>query len=140
MTLRPERIVIHHSASDDTHTYNWVQLRHYHVEVKGWRDIGYHWGVEKVDRAYRVHMGRLPTETGAHVRGKNTTSIGVCLVGNFSRTRPPAELLKYAAKFVSWLSLVEGDLPVVGHNELASTECPGKYFDLDRFREMVRAQ
>ena len=136
--MRPiTQVIVHQTDTDDATVES---VRNYHVNVKGWRDIGYHWGVEKVDRVYRVHMGRLPTETGAHVGGKNSTSIGVCLVGNFSRAKPPAELLKYAAKFVSWLSWVSGDLPVVGHNELANTECPGKHFDMDRFREMVESR
>lgn len=141
MAFNPRGIVIHHSASKDGVAYDWERLRSYHVEHNHWRDIGYHWGIERIGGVMRLHAGRLPTDTGAHVYGRNSEFFGVCLVGNFSLIPPPQDLLLYAAEFVSWLRsrVIPGSapVPVYGHRELAATECPGKLFDLDKFRAML---
>lgn len=53
-------------------------IRRWHVDGNGWSDVGYHY---VIDRRGRVENGRDEMLPGAHTRGHNSDSIGVCLVG-----------------------------------------------------------
>jgi len=139
----PTHIAIHHSASKDGFTYDWEGIRSYHVNHNGWLDIGYNWGVEMVNGQPHAHVGRLfvGKSPAAHARGHNTTAVGVCLIGNYSLAPPPEALLRKAAALVRWLRAIYG-IPaakVLGHRELSgqATECPGKLFDMGKFRALV---
>ena len=54
-----------------------------HVHVRGWTTVGYNYVIVP-DGQLRV--GRPLWETGAHARGQNQDSIGVCVIGD--NTRP----------------------------------------------------
>lgn len=81
-------------------------IRGWHVNERGWRDIGYN---AVITRKPELQAGRdldqdgdFLEEIGAHVRGHNTHSIGVCLVGgmdydghaDFNFTRGQMRLLE----------------------------------------------
>jgi hypothetical protein len=57
-----------------------AEIRRWHVQQRGWRDIGYHW---VIDRDGAVAPGRKETEVGAHVEGHNRGTIGICLLGGY---------------------------------------------------------
>ena len=88
---------IHHSLTKDSGTVSWNAIRHYHMNTKGWRDIGYHFGIEQVGRldseAFEIFVGRPLTMNGAHARGLNSKQIGVCMVGNYDSVAPRKEML-----------------------------------------------
>ncbi len=84
-----KKIIIHCSASE------WgdaAEIRRWHVEDNGWRDIGYHYVILNGRRKSRskydlnfdgtIEQGRAVEVAGAHCRGANKDSIGICLVGN----------------------------------------------------------
>ena len=54
------------------------EVRKWHVEDRGWSDIGYHF---LIDRDGMVVKGRALERTGAHTKGHNKGSIGICLFG-----------------------------------------------------------
>ena len=92
LNLRPDRfivsrkinsIIIHHSASPSTTTLE--QIRKWHVEDNGWNDIGYHFIITDDGT---IHEGRPLSKVGAHTKGKNRYSIGICVVGNTSIIAP----------------------------------------------------
>ena len=55
-----------------------ASIRRFHIEERGFSDIGYHWVID-VDG--ELEKGRPMTEQGAHVSGENKGNIGICLVG-----------------------------------------------------------
>jgi len=80
----------------------------------------------------------------------NRRSVGVCLVGNFDLAPPPEKQLQATARIVSW-AMREFKIPrerVIGHRDAGLMvgldwtkgqykSCPGRYFSLEAFREML---
>jgi N-acetylmuramoyl-L-alanine amidase len=136
---KPDYIVIHHSATTqgDAETF-----RKNHIEVKGWRDIGYHYVVN--NGTYRqdglIEIGRTEAEDGAHCKADkmNFKSIGICLVGDFDKQKPTAAQMTSLVRLCKDIMFRHKIPPfkILGHGEVlgADTACPGKYFDMRRFR------
>lgn len=72
-----DTLVVHCSATPEGRAVSVDTIRKWHTD-KGWRDIGYHF-VIGLDGT--VHRGRPVSQVGAHVKGHNTGSIGICYVG-----------------------------------------------------------
>jgi len=144
MKMKPEKIVIHHSLTKDSGSVSWGAIRRYHEMKKNWIDIGYHFGIEKVNGTYEILMGRMMNQAGAHCRAKgfNQFSLGICLVGNLDEKMTTGIWLG-AFRLVHSLMDVFGLKPedVVGHREVADDgrTCPGMLFDLDDFREKLES-
>lgn len=106
-----------------------AEIRRWHVQERGWRDIGYHW---VIDRDGAVAPGRRETEIGAHVEGHNRGTIGICLLGGFgAKADDPFEKNFTAAQAATVRRLV-GEIKgrtairnVSGHNDYAAKACPG---------------
>ena len=106
-----------------------AEIRRWHVEERGWRDIGYHW---VIDRNGAVAPGRAETEIGAHVEGHNAGTVGICLVGGYgARADDPFGRNFTAAQKAAVLRLI-GEIKerapirkVSGHNDYAAKGCPG---------------
>jgi len=137
--MQPEYIILHHSLTEDSKTVSWQAIRKYHMRNLGWRDIGYHFGIELINFEYEVLVGRMINETGAHCTQNrmNNKSLGICFVGNFDEKAPAV------ASWQKGLQLVRGlcsalnitTNKVFGHHDFASYKsCPGNMFDVDRFR------
>ena len=129
-------IIIHHSASKDHPAFDWGELRRWHL-AKGWRNIGYHFGVELVDGHHEIILGRFEHETGAHCQGEmNRVGIGICVVGNFQLEPPPKaqwdKTLALTRHLMDRLYIPVAN--VQGHGEVAVTLCPGKHWDMAKFR------
>ncbi len=77
MTDRKEtkKIIVHCS---DTVSGNAAAIRNYHMTVKHWQDIGYHF---VIDLDGMIEVGRKESLIGSHCRGENHDSIGICLIG-----------------------------------------------------------
>jgi N-acetylmuramoyl-L-alanine amidase len=138
----PTSIILHHSLTADSQTVSWSAIRRYHTKTLGWNDIGYHYGIEKVGDHYEILVGRLMTQIGAHTKQEsmNAKSLGICLIGNFDDIEPPGEQFDLSLRLVKSLQFIIG-IPtdkVYGHREFASYKtCPGKRFDLDKFRSIL---
>ena len=138
--MKPEHIIMHHSATKDSSSLSWAAIRKAHME-KGWDGIGYHYGIELVGDGYEILIGRDLDKSGAHCRGMNSKSFGICLVGNFDIDKVPQEQWTIAlALAMSLCSLFEIPIENVhGHREYSQTHCPGKNFDILKFRrDLVR--
>ncbi|NIT76633.1 MAG: lysozyme, partial [Thermoplasmata archaeon] len=80
-----EWLVVHASATPPQWDIGVAEIRDMHVK-RGWRDIGYHYVIR---RNGKVEKGRPEAEIGAHVRGWNSKSIGICLVGGIDAEGTP---------------------------------------------------
>ena len=77
-----------------------------------------------------MHMGRPVDKTGAHVRGKNKHSVGVAVTGNNLVVGQEWSFIqKHILKLLlSVLVVMFPDAQIVGHSDLADTDCPGTDF------------
>jgi N-acetyl-anhydromuramyl-L-alanine amidase AmpD len=72
-------IVIHCSATRASIDIGAADIREWHMSPpRNWKDIGYHYVIR---RSGQIEAGRAEEEVGAHAKGNNMHSIGICLVG-----------------------------------------------------------
>jgi N-acetylmuramoyl-L-alanine amidase len=105
------------------------EIRRWHVEDRGWSDIGYHY---LIDRNGTVAEGRPIERDGAHVRGHNRGTIGISLFGGHGSNENDAfedhftpEQDAALRKLLAQLQDRYGFTKVSGHNEYAAKACPG---------------
>ena len=118
------QIIVHCSDTFPEMDVGREEIRKWHVEERGWEDIGYHFIIR---RNGTMEAGRPIEEIGAHVRGENADSIGICMVGgkpftNFSLKQYQA--LKDLVQFLLVAHKLTLD-KVYGHYEYDdSKSCP----------------
>jgi len=76
---RPNKVILHCSATPDSPApkYSVDDIDGWHRE-RGFDMIGYHY---YIDRAGEVFRGRADNHVGAHCKGYNQGSLGVCYEG-----------------------------------------------------------
>ena len=128
-----ESIVIHCSATKSSMDIGLVEIRKWHVEDNGWRDVGYHYLIR---RNGEVELGRRHDDTGAHAAGYNHKTIGVCMVGgmaddNSAENNFTDKQWTSVSDLIKQLKVNYPDVNVIGHNEISSKECPS--FDVQKW-------
>lgn len=127
-----DKIIIHCSATPEGRDISTETIRSWHVKGNGWSDIGYHFVIE-LDGA--VKNGRALHKMGAHTRGENAHSIGVCYVGGIDKNKNAKDTRTDAQKdslnkLISALMLDHSEASVHGHNEFSAKSCPS--FDVQK--------
>lgn len=112
-----QRIIVHCS---DTEGGDAESIRKYHVSHNGWDDIGYHYVITKEGV---IERGRPEERSGAHCKGANFDSLGVCLIGKHDFSETQFESLRY---LVSALKKRHGPITVWPHNAFSSAKKQGK--------------
>ena len=121
---KTDAIVLHHSLSGDVSART---IRSWHVDKNGWSDIGYHFVIRKNGR---IERGRPLYLVGAHSKGNNLTSVGICLTGNFHIEKPTLAQYRALNKLLNSLFVVYGVQEVVPHRDEGEiNDCPNRYFD-----------
>ena len=127
-------IIVHTSATRP----NWYEgktaqekvneIRRWHVQDNGWSDIGYHY---VIDRDGTVVTGRPIERVGAHVSGRNTNSVGICLIGGHGGSEFDSFTDHYTKnqevalrKLIADLKAKHSIKTVSGHNQHAAKACP----------------
>lgn len=130
-------IVVHTAAGSQDATAE--DIRRLHVDVNGWADIGYHFVVRHDGT---MDAGRRVDLVGAHARGYNDRSIGVCFAGHHDREPWSPEAAEVGVRLIATLCTTYG-VPVVnviGHRETGARKtCPGTMVDMDDVRAMIAA-
>jgi len=128
------KYIIHHSYSGDVSAQT---IHGWHL-ARGWLGIGYHFVIRHNGN---IERGRAERTIGAHARGHNNDSIGICLTGNFMINVPSkAQLESLVWLLKDYLFPRYGELPVGGHEDYQATLCPGAKFPWDTFRTMMEGE
>ena len=120
-----DKIIVHCSATREGQHVTVQQIRQWHLQ-RNFADIGYHY-VIYLDGT--VHKGRPLEKAGAHCKGYNAHSIGICYVGGLDRQGKPKDT-RTAAQKAALLSLIRElrqrfpRATVHGHREFANKACP----------------
>lgn len=131
-------LVVHHSQRHID--FPWL-IRTRHKYLRGWEEIGYHYliGNGVVCEDGKLYKGRDESFQGAHVRGLNNRSIGICLIGDMDRFEPTEKQMSTLLDFLTE-KLNKHNIPVeniIGHREFNGVvkTCPGLNIDLNFIRK-----
>ncbi len=101
--INPTHIVVHHSAGNTVSSDYAAVVRsywNYHVNDRGWNDIGYNW---LIDPNGIVYEGRGNRVRGAHSPCMNAISTGICFIGNYENATQPSALGMQSLKdLIAW--------------------------------------
>lgn len=125
-TPTPE-LWLHHSAGNERGAEGVRSIQRSHMDGLGWTDIAYSFIVDRL--TLEVFEGRGAGARGGHTFGRNRSSHGICVMGNFEIVRPSdelegrlAELVRYGHGQGWWPAQFTG-----GHREVRPTLCPGEH-------------
>jgi len=114
------------------------EITNWHKE-RGWLTCGYHF---TIDRDARLEVGRQEEAIGAGVRGHNTNSIHICVIGGIDGKNKPEDnfTIEQYNTLRNTLLLLRSRYPnteIVAHNELDKKKaCPS--FDVDAFLKVIK--
>lgn len=127
ITRKIDKIIVHCSATREGQHIDVDTIRDWHVNGRGWSDIGYHY-IIYLDGT--VHPGRPIERSGAHTKGQNSNSIGICYIGGVETdgktpkdTRTP-EQKAALDNLLFVLTDIFTNTTIHGHNEFAAKACP----------------
>ena len=119
-------IIIHCADTPEGRDNTVADITAWHKQ-KGYRTIGYHYVVY---RDGSIHTGRPIEEIGAHCKGHNAHSIGICYIGGQSAdgkahkdTRTPEQ----KEALLSLLRQLKAKFPnatIYGHRDFSTKPCP----------------
>ena len=119
-------VIVHCSATPEGRPFTVADIDRWH-RARGFHGIGYHY-VIYLDGS--LHAGRSEERIGAHCKGHNAQSIGVCYIGGCAAdgrtpkdTRTPAQ----RAALTDFLGRLKRRFPgirIYGHRDFAAKACP----------------
>ena len=142
-------IVIHHSGTKEG---NAAIFDKWHRNSNHWQGVGYDFvignGRKCSDGRVEVTFRWKQQIPGAHVGGTpnnwaNADGIGICLVGDFNKTRPTGRQMQSLVRLVRFLqkryripsSRIYGHRDTPGYTGV--TQCPGRDFSISALRRML---
>ena len=119
-------IVIHCSDTPNDQNISAIDIHKMHLGV-GWDGIGYH---KIICRDGKIEVGRPEYWIGAHTKGKNNESLGVCLIGKSNFTDAQYNALEKVLK--EWIQKYP-QAEIKGHSQAIETKktCPN--FDVEEW-------
>ena len=122
-----DKLIVHCSATrecDDSVNASVIDRWH---KARGWKGCGYHF-IVLIDGT--IETGRMIDKVGAHVKGMNKSSIGICYIGGLERdgktpkdTRTP-EQKESLLLLIKTLNKIYPEATLHGHNEFSNKACP----------------
>ena len=112
-------LIVHCSDTGDKKFINASDIHKMHIDF-GWDGIGYH---KVILRSGEIENGRPEYWIGAHVKGLNKISLGVCLVGSSNFTKK--QYLSLKKVLLHWRKKYP-DAKILGHSDSVDTHktCP----------------
>ncbi len=116
---RTDYIVVHCAQTKPSMDIGLREIDQWHKR-RGWLGCGYHFVVR---RSGQIELGRAIQQVGAHVKGFNHNSLGICLVGGMDEDGdydPNYEQKQWDSldALVETLKNIYPNAAVVGHNDL----------------------
>jgi len=129
------QIVIHTADTPAGKYFDANDIRKWHVEERGWLDIGYHY-VILLDGT--IQLGRMVNIVGAHVGGYNSKSIGICYIGGGNGVDTRTDEQKTSLRYLLvTLKLMFHKAQILGHRDFegVTKKCPN--FDaIDEYKDI----
>lgn len=129
-------IVVHCSATRCDRPYPVTALIRDHDKRFGF--TGYHYYITRNGRTYQTRHEQL---IGAHARGYNSHSLGVCYEGGLDANGTPADTRtpkqkRALLRLLKKLKAAHPDARIVGHRDLPNVhkDCP--CFDCSEYKEL----
>lgn len=126
-------VIVHCSDTRIDQNFSINDIRRWHLE-RGWSDVGYHYYIRL---SGEIEHGRPINIKGAHVRGRNSKSIGVCFEGgklsNGDKWITPnsRQICTFRELMDSFDNVLGKYLPVNPHNKYDKNKsCPN--FDISK--------
>ncbi|XP_053329406.1 peptidoglycan-recognition protein SC2-like isoform X2 [Spea bombifrons] len=125
-----KNVIIHHTAGASCSSRpacigQAKATQNFHINTNRWCDVGYNFLVGE-DGA--VYEGRGWTIHGAHAINYNSVSIGISVMGTFTKRAPNANALNAIKSLISCgvsKGFIRRDYILMGHRKVYKTECPG---------------
>ncbi|MGB0717980.1 MAG: N-acetylmuramoyl-L-alanine amidase [Alphaproteobacteria bacterium] len=118
------KVIVHCSATTPSQDIGVTELRQWHITERGWSDIGYHFVIR---RDGNLETGRPIERPGAHAKGHNKDSVGVCLIGGVDEYGKPVFNYTYHQMDTLW-NFLKGftNEEIIGHRDLPGVKksCP----------------
>lgn len=121
------KIIVHCSATregDDSINAEVIDRWH---KARGWKGIGYHF-VILLDG--KIETGRMINKCGAHTKGYNCSSIGICYIGGVEKDGKTPKDTRTPEQIASMLELLRvlrkmyPDAKIHSHRDFAAKACP----------------
>jgi hypothetical protein len=133
-------IIIHCSATKPTMDIGADEIKDWHVKGNGWSDIGYHYVIR---RNGGLENGRDIKKDGAHTKGHNKGTIGICVVGGIDDNGEPKnnytpnqwQTLENLLTTLVFQGYICSGFYIKGHNEFSSKACPS--FDVQEYLNTI---
>jgi hypothetical protein len=140
MKLPAKELWVHHSVTGVTENP--------HADMRLLQQIAFSRKFSDISYSWAVHPSGVVLEgrgfnVGAHTAGRNSTSFGVVLIGDYTKRVVTDAQVDAVRQLVAWLraegALSAGVFPTGGHRQApgASTVCPGEWA-MKRIEEMRR--
>ncbi|XP_060606482.1 peptidoglycan-recognition protein SC2-like [Ruditapes philippinarum] len=121
---------IHHTESPSCSSQSECSARvrgiqNYHMDSRGWSDIGYSFLVGEDGNVYE---GRGWTHVGAHTAGYNSKAFAASMIGSYMSHLPNSKALAAVKNLIACgvhLGKISADYRLYGHRDAGQTDCPG---------------
>jgi hypothetical protein len=151
----PDHIIVHHTASpnasDTSRAHAFAlsrQIQRFHMETRGWDDIGEQLTISRGGYVMEGRTGSLRAiadnglVVGAQSLHHNKHTIGIENEGTYINDEVPSRLWKSLVEVCAWLCTAHHLNPataIVGHRDYNDTDCPGDvlYRKLPQLRREV---
>ena len=120
------KIIVHCSATREGENYEVAEIRKWHL-ARGFSDIGYHF---YIDLYGEIHKGRDISKIGAHCKGHNRNSIGICYCGGVEADGKTPKDTRYDCQKESLTAVLRTlkamypNAVIHSHNDFANKACP----------------
>lgn len=128
---RIKYIAVHGSATPPDMQVTAEDINRWHLE-RGWDEIGYHFVIQ---RSGLVEIGRDLDKHGAHVKGYNSDSWGICLIGGVDADGKAEDNYAYEQfrslfTVLRFLRTMAPQAEILGHRDFPGTDTDCPSFDV----------